>query len=346
MFARSARPRVVLVTLYLLLMSGRHTCLAQRSYRIEEIQKSWKTREEKVLSARFSWTEKMFVPGGSLRSNPKDRNQNVPPEDEYQVYKSSLVFSGSDVCYSSWRPVWSYVLNKYIEQDVKENQFKEQCKEFFGNIGNDGFFPVHPLAFVRRKQEHQSIAGSHHIQPILLHLRPTQFKLIDWNSVKLLKTPLIIHGKASAVLEKLETNVRDRLILDPDKEYSVLRHELTVGDKLVFESDLAYKLDEQYGWLPASWSSTIYRRRDGSVREGSRAVVIKIELNPKISDDELDIKFPIGTDVKDEVNGGRYILTKDWKKRVVTREESARSATYDELMNSTSGESGRTKLNP
>ncbi len=112
-----------------------------------------------------------------------------------------------------------------------------------------------------------------------------------------------------------------------------MRHELTVADTLLFQADTAYKWDETYGWLPATWSSTIYRRRGGLVREGSRAVVLKYEINPKVSDDELEIKFPVGTDVKDEANGGRYIVMPGETKRVITREESIRGSTYDELVN-------------
>jgi hypothetical protein len=67
---------------------------------------------------------------------------------------------------------------------------------------------------------------------------------------------------------------------------------------------------------------------------------MKSEINPAISSEELAINFPTNTDVNDRINRVRYIVRADGGRRVITREESARNPSWDELVNSMSGMAG------
>jgi len=98
-----------------------------------------------------------------------------------------------------------------------------------------------------------------------------------------------------------------------------------------------YEEHEDIGWAPQGWKYII-ATVDGNVRMQVDARITKYEFNTDIPNSTFEFEFPVGTAVNDGRTGGRHIVREDDEIREVTRDELARGATYEDLLESESGQ--------
>ena len=118
----------------------------------------------------------------------------------------------------------------------------------------------------------------------------------------------------------------------PDKQDSkFIEKDMQTG-----QWDIQYTHDEKYGLIPISWKSSWW----GDSKELLSVRQIKVtdwHINPTVPAETFDLKLPSGTYVYDKTNNTEYILRANGTKRLVTRQEGERGATYESLLNSDPG---------
>jgi hypothetical protein len=339
---------LLLVALIAFIGGSIHSATIQSSERNNHerdmLKKTWIARKEKLSSARFAWAAKVLIGKGSLvrpRGQDDEAQRRIPEEDASQDYKSGLLIAGTRVKYYSRNPMWSYNLKKFIDQDYKTNRLPDKHVEFFGDLGNAGLAQVHPLAIIRKPDELSPFVLSPQVRPLLLYMRPFEFENSRWEDWKIANSTTIADGRKCLTLERSHGANRERFYVDPERDYVVVRIENTSVNQVIFKEDISYKADKDFGWVPLTWSSTMYKRANGDVREATRGILLEYGFNKEIPAKEFDLELPEGTEVQDDRSGERYIVTKAKSKRLITADELRHKITYDQLLNSKSGEAGR-----
>ena len=145
-----------------------------------------------------------------------------------------------------------------------------------------------------------------------------------------------LEGRPMAVLCVEKGRRTDTLWCDPDKDYHAVRIETrreSRATSLLGRCDISY---ERYGQTeqlaPVKWRST-WRNDNGTILRERKGEVTRYEIGMAIPADEFQIsRFPVGTFVKDFVNGEQYIVLEDDLVRIVTEEEQRAGLTYEELL--------------
>jgi hypothetical protein len=101
--------------------------------------------------------------------------------------------------------------------------------------------------------------------------------------------------------------------------------------------EITYEDTDKYGSIPIAWSVKKLER-DGRLNHLSEINVLAYEINPKLPPEEFTIEFPVGTWVTDEMQGIDYIVRPGGKKRLITMAERDAQLTYEQLLNSETGE--------
>jgi hypothetical protein len=269
----------------------------------DRIKEAWMARQEKLRTARFSWTAKTLVPKGSLlrpRNSGGEPRRKIPEEDAYQVGTGGLLIGGDKVLYYSRDPMWSHVLGKFIDREYKTNRLPDRICLFFSDIGNDGLARVHPLAIIQGAERGPSFFNSTLPRPFLLYMRPLSFEFSKWENWRVANSAIIVDGRNCVALEWSHGENCERFYVDSEHDYVIVRNESSTKNRVSFREDINYKYDKEFGWIPMSWSSTLYRAEDGHVRTAGRAVLLEFAFNREISDAEFDFELPEGTEVQDE----------------------------------------------
>jgi hypothetical protein len=177
-------------------------------------------------------------------------------------------------------------------------------------------------------------------------MRPLSFEFSKWENWRVASSGIIVDGRNCVALDWSDAEKLERFYIDAERGHVIVRKESSTKNRISFRQDINYKSDKEFGWIPFSWSATLHRASDAQVQSAGRAVLLEFAFNTEIPDTELDFQLPEGTEVQDERSGERYIVRKDKTKRHITEDELKRKPTFDQLLNSESGQAGRVGLNP
>jgi hypothetical protein len=100
--------------------------------------------------------------------------------------------------------------------------------------------------------------------------------------------------------------------------------------------DAKYLRHEAVGWLPIGWKIKSFAPT-GLLKSQIDTSVTAHEFNRVYSADTFRIAFPPGTWVSDQRNGREYIVREDKQREILPAEIQA-GMTYDEIVNSETGE--------
>jgi hypothetical protein len=110
----------------------------------------------------------------------------------------------------------------------------------------------------------------------------------------------------------------DSFWLDPGKDYLVRRHQRRSPKRLLYQTDIKYRKDDELGWLPASWAFTQFSSSN-AVSVSMDITVLDLRINDRQPQDQFLITFPPGSSVEDERARKKYIVQDDGNMREESR---------------------------
>jgi hypothetical protein len=90
----------------------------------------------------------------------------------------------------------------------------------------------------------------------------------------------------------------------------------------------------------------VIKNEAGNVLTSDVATVQECAINVPFAETEFQLEFPAGTWVYDTHRGEMYIASASGQKRIITKEELRRGATYEELLVTESGRAALREMPP
>jgi hypothetical protein len=131
-------------------------------------------------------------------------------------------------------------------------------------------------------------------------------------------------------------------------DFAILRFTRMVNERIALKIDLYYQRSGDDGWIPAAWDIITMDTDLDRPRLNCHASVTLFQINPPLADTEFQLAFPVGTRVRDlratPAEGGYYIVRNDEQKRKITPDELRRGATYQQMVDTESGQAGVARI--
>jgi hypothetical protein len=173
------------------------------------------------------------------------------------------------------------------------------------------------------------------LRAIALSFRPyTWLRESFGNNYKLLTTPGVIGDATCVVVERARANLRATVWFDVHRSFLPLRYTSESGGRPRTSVDIEYTRDVSGAWVPQSWNVML---APGDL--SSASVRLPVGVNNR-SDNLFAYNFPVDTWVSDHRTGEEFIVRGNDEKRPVLESELMRGVTYNELLNSASGQAG------
>ncbi|MCI0459026.1 MAG: hypothetical protein L0Z62_18875 [Gemmataceae bacterium] len=320
---------------------------AQQSYTEEMIGKAWQGRQERVRSARFTWTGTQTDPKGTISNlwkigDPgisKDPNfkEVIPPRDTTFPYSGSLVFAGNQLRYSYTSARWSLKTGSY-EPFSYLGVFDGTVCKVLNRYGEKADKPW-PQGMVRGEKQHLN-ATEALLQPILLTFRGRTpgMHAPNLDSLRLTGRKATINNRSCLELQRrvAVSDVESQLWVDPARDFVFVRY-LRLDKRILRQQiDVTYEMGPGNVWVPKEWA-IISNERNGTLRRSYRVRLTDCEINPSIDPASFDLEFPPGTAVFDAKQDIHYIVRPDGSgKRIIPRSDIG--ATYEQLLKTQPGQ--------
>lgn len=314
-------------------------CLAgQPVPSIDEIEKVWKARQDKVDSAVFELeTEKTIFRGSNSEADNsillklgKPPMPENPPRDYLVKGTRRFSFSGVRTHDSyedqSWDPIGKRLYSTKCVEVFNGKLFKSLDDPSSGQEN-------HPAGIVKKTPQ-SGRALKFPLLPILMTLRGVHRDYFNsLSQFRLSGKSVPVAGRSC--LELLGPSERGQrqevLYVDSERDYVVAKMVILDEGKPTWQWSATYQSHKTAGWIPQTWEYLLLTRKGYRLSAGRRTVA-RYKINAKLDDGEFDIQFPPGTKVDDEVNFGQYVVyaisDSGERNRVVP---AAEAPTYDDL---------------
>lgn len=305
----------------------------------EEIRKAWQDRESRIKSARVAWVEKTTIPKGhltnllpagptrdeALQQMGIPKGAVVPPQDTTFDVPVTVVLKDGALKVTREGRSWDGKKRDYV-RTPRVTSFDGSLES---NLHPDGTplvrFPSGSIHKAKRPRE----ATVLHNVPVFMTLRPTTPGMLPWSldDLDVVSQDTKIRGQACVELQRRRGGHIQRLWLDRDKGYSLVRYSETVDGRAVTSLDIQHKKDTTASWFPVAWSLAL-RRANGQLLDSVQARLREYELNPTLEKKDLTITFPPGAGVSDRAATppGYFVVRPDGSRRHLSPEERQRTA--------------------
>lgn len=287
---------------------------------VEEIQKIWDGRRERIRSASIKWTQDRTdfkgVAGAGEPGKLVDR-------DIHSVTLMAFSFDATRARRHYWSP---------------RDGFPRMTWIFAGGVSTYLFLPraddqehYYPTASTSSKMHFglmpEGVLSRWYTGPGVKS--PAGSRL---NGYSVSEFPGEIEGKEYLVLveEDIVRRHRNEYWLDPRRDYVCVRETTTIRDEPRSRTDIEYQEDKTLGWMVSSWQRESWRR--GAPERTIRCAITEYSINKPLPDEDFQITFPPGTSLRDEDADKGYVILMDGQKSEITRNESSAARTYADLL--------------
>ncbi len=313
---------------------------------IDQISAAWRTRQERVRSARLELTETELIPAGAKpplgmfpgtkKESTGAKREPLPRTDISVECARTVLLSGRMLRMnregSYWHPARAEVEeHKYISSFDGEVAKCFYDEKSIGELGG----------FILKDARNQDFDNYHYL-PIALAFRPCDLDMGGRDLAKYTVNPGMqtIDGRAYVVITgNPRQSSYETLWLDPQRDFLVVRARDESGNSTTF--DISYQKDSSFGWVPSEWKWIARGGNSGRLFGQAVAKVTTYTINTDIPKAAFQFEFPVGTYVSDlrTEDIERYIVRQGGKKRIITKEEIRRGAgaDYKELLSTESG---------
>ena len=312
---------------------------AEAGTTLKRAKAAWAKRQEGVNCAQFVWNERAVFPKGSVM-NPKTRPRYNPrgltiPASDFTCNVPYTLRFVEDKLYYSYD---GYLFSSQTGQPVRQQYFSA-----FNGTDSKIYWPQGldrmPSGVVRREARCID-AGNIHARAILVTYRSLNPDMgITWREFTVSNRRGYVRDVPCIILEQKPvpgSYQHTSYWIDPQQDYSIRRYMLTQNQQVIEKLDINYTRDGAQGWVPTSWEGVRFGRDRSAPKESFSASVKSFLFNNCAEVGDADIRFPPGTWVGDEKAKKNYLVKPTGEHRTITDEE--RDATYEQLLNSESGQ--------
>lgn len=297
---------------------------ASSSVRADDLQvtlQKWAARQQSTKSFSFDWDEKFTDLSTGVQREAFNRRSFSNLDDWVRFKTTGGTYQGDQL----------------LQRDTDSGYNGEECRVI--TKARDGL--SHPVGVIFPEDDHLGDVKLVHSTPVLLALRPLDSRLKGMNTkdLKLTGRSGSIDGSTCSIIEYPEPHGRKcELWVDGQQDAGIRRvRHLRPDLSLSRQIDISYSQGENAQWLPSGWIITTFGP-DNRVRHIYTATVTAKELNPPLQRSDFLPEFPIGAIITDarRPNSG-FLVKEDGSRRDLTPAE-ARSATYDQLVATDTGQ--------
>jgi hypothetical protein len=298
------------------------------------------SRQEKIQTGRFEFTEEVTIPKGSvglrmypwaMKSAPKGP---IPAETLTHHKKWGLSFSNDGIRCSYKGPEWATGVDDFVQQSYVQVYRRDETRFYYKNA-----YGEHPLGLVYENNVINANHANLHLQPVLRHFRAfhaSMGRIVPMNCT-LKPAEGEIENHRCVILQHKINPLNETFWLDKDRDFVILRIELAMGLSPPHERlDVAYSLDKAHGWIPTSWRGVWNYSFDNgktqTLMESFVATVTKYEINPQLKPEEFELTFPPATKVEDHYRKKGYIVGRNGEQLPITDDDRRMALSYRELL--------------
>jgi hypothetical protein len=318
-----------------------------KAQNLDEARAAWKARQSETKTGSFTFEVQRFIPAGSAKMPGRGRialggrgarSAEKPTGPETDVkYNATFVIKFDGAKTRAFYDAPPILLGGRLALDERTTDLTT----FDGTTGMglsthtaEGLYPSGRILAVP-----ESLARTTLYMPVAWHYRASETDLLLLTDDKLIDTgdTGISDGRRCLIFQE-QTRRRQQFWSDPTRLYCIARYFWLLDDGTPRTTiDIEYTEDSSHGPVPTKWVVREFDT-DGSLMQQEDVKVISYEINNDISAEEFRIAFPPGTYVSDQRSRERYIVRESGNNRPVTEPERRGGATYQQLLNSESGQ--------
>lgn len=298
---------------------------------VAEALRAWRSRQDRVRSAIFEWTESKTEVKHSYRAFATTRR--FPDEDTTWKARASITLDGEKCRYAYEGQVFYINQHRYVPRDYVSVFDGDVCKLYTKQTAES----EHGTGVIR-PDKHNFDAETLAFRSLSWWLRPLHANSSRLSPDKLADTGRTarIEGVSCHEFEQIDgASGTCKLWLDPHRDWCVVRGQSVAGGEPKWQIDVAYGPDPQVGWVPRAWTLVSMAAGGTRLKSSTTATVEKYSINPRIGATEFDFDFAPGTVVVDDRTKEHYVVRHDGQERHILRDDYG--ASYDAIINSEPG---------
>ncbi len=336
-------PQLLVVATSGFLACGQLLAWNQSTPTVEQVEQAWESRQLRTRTANFEWKEMNFISKGALgprldsnRKSTKNLPQ-MPPTDITMEMSRSVSFDAGLLRFSRTGTEFNLVSGTCGEVSYVAAFYGDEYKSFFQE-GPVWGGQIAPVGFVSTDSRHLAHDKFHDL-PILLTYRGCDPTTCGWNlrdfSLDPHKVAVVDGHKCVFLNRSFQSQTNDTFWVDPQRDFIVLRVVSSRPGKTT-TVDISYREDPSHGWVPSTWQSVAVGAISGRLFQQSNATITAWEINVDIAPSTFQLYFPTDTVVRE--GDDTYLVRRDGGRRRITDAEIRRGASYDEMLNTESGQ--------
>jgi hypothetical protein len=304
---------------------------------LAEVTAAWLQREATVAAVRVTWNQKDITPKGAinLRSpNIVKSGEIIPPSDAVHEGKGKLLIDAGQCRITVERQIWS-TRSKSFETTMIDSVYEQ------GRLTTLTYISGNPAPTgTLQTNQWNPIALDVAQWPLRAAFRGSDPKVMNGANLGVFtlarKTTLNGIPMVELIQERTELSGEAKIWVDPAQDYAARRMEQYDREgQLQHRTIINTRRDSSRVWVPAAWSTVLYRGT-----KCIRAVetqVVELSINPAIQPDAFQLDFPIGTRVTDSTGPTvRDYIIRESDIRVIPQQELGQK--YVDLVRTEPGE--------
>jgi len=198
----------------------------------------------------------------------------------------------------------------YVWSSSRSSRVFQNYSRCFNGTGNkallEGKDIVTSGVFDHERQPAIELTNNTHYVPLWLAFTPAEMlsrMRFDTSHMSVSDARAFHQGKECIEVSIPRDRLKGQIYVDPSLGYLPVKFvEWRRAGKMRSDIELEYVENEVLGWVVSRWWSNLYDG-DEKLATSLSGTVDKITLNQPISDDEFDIKFPVGTSIREIMDG-------------------------------------------
>src|SRR5579871_1635273 len=216
---------------------------------MQAIVQAWKGRQDRVATARFTWTGVQSISKEGL-GPPGEKNK--PPEQGVTFdCKEVLMLDGDKMRFEKQGKIWDEEESKLVPNEKISTSDGTESRDFWprGTKASDqGYINV---------GKRNSKVGSIHTRPVLMAFRALHPSMSSFRPEQYVIAPErgVVDGSTCVILEQRAQSADTSIVsiwVDPSRDYVINRYTLSRNGRVSKKLDIRYRQDDQCGWVPSA----------------------------------------------------------------------------------------------
>lgn len=275
-------------------LAGTAVAHAQTPSILDQIEKAWKARGEKVRTADFRvhQASTQFKGGLTALGYPSAQEKTTPPTDVRSEWDGRFLLEGTKLRVDEGQAMWNGTEMASVRRTVLMDRDGRKSLEVGarpapqGGISRDGSYTE---------------ATATNWRPLTRLVRGLDPGMRTFRIDDLVVTGVksVVNGRAcEQLVQKLSAGDRMEYWLDPARDWVLVRESYVHSGVQQTQHDIEYERHPEGGWVPTGWDhrSTAGGNHPVSV---SKTRVTAVAINQPIAPGEFTLTFPAGTQVLD-----------------------------------------------